>query len=381
MRKIIRRELKIDIKHRHSAFLWGPRKTGKSTFIRKNFPSDQIELLDLLDTDTFGEYAARPGLLKERFQDTKKWIVVDEVQKIPILLDQVHWLIENKKIPFLLTGSSARKLRRGHANLLAGRARRKEMLPLTYQETEGFDLERVMHTGLLPPHFLSDDIVADLRSYVADYLKEEIAEEAKVRNLPSYSQFMKIAALSSGSLINYTNFSQDTGVSQKVVRNYFQVLEDTLLGYRIQPWRKSPNRRMIVTEKFYMFDIGVANYLMNRQPRIGSPEFGYSFEHYIFMELRAYQAYKNPELEISFWRSAAGQEVDFILGEKELAIEVKAVSMVPDRALRNLWALSEDGPVKKSVVVCLEKVVRKINNIEILPWQEFLKRLWAGEFV
>jgi predicted AAA+ superfamily ATPase len=216
------------------------------------------------------------------------------------------------------------------------------MAPLTYGETKGFDLEQVITSGLLPPHFLSPDPVQDLRSYVADYLKEEIAAEAVVQSMPTFSEFLRVASLTSGELLNYTNVGRETGVSAKVVRNYFQILEDTLLGFRISPWRKAKNRRLIETEKFYLFDVGVTNYLSRRAPRIGTPEFGKSFEHYILMELKAYQAYRNPELDIRYWRTSSGFEVDFILGDMKLAIEVKASQKIHSGHTRSLKALQEE---------------------------------------
>lgn len=380
MRKIVKRLLDIKLPSQRSAFLWGPRKTGKSFWIRHHLPHAPV--IDLLKTDVFAEYASRPALLRERFSDQKGLIVVDEVQKVPALLDEVQWLIENKHLQFLLTGSSARKLRRGHANLLGGRAWRKLMLPLSYQEVEGFDLEDVMASGLLPPHFLSPHPIEDLRAYVADYLKEEIASEAQVQSIPSFSEFLKVAAVTSSELLNYTNVAREVGLSQKNVRTYFDILEDTLLGFRVQPWKKSKTRRMILTEKFYLFDVGVSNYLMNRRPKIGSPEFGKSFEHYLLMELRAYQAYADPEMEITYWRTSMGQEVDFILGDKRLAIEIKASPRVHEGDLRPFQALLDDGPVKKCVVVSLEKESRTLSSkIEVLPWQIFLKRFWGGDLL
>ncbi len=352
---------------------------GKSYWIRHSLP--KATLIDLLKTEVFAEYAAKPSLLRERYQDHKRLIVIDEIQKIPALLDEVHWLIENQGLSFLLTGSSARKLRRGHANLLGGRAWRKTMTPLSFLEVEGFDLEQVMISGLLPPHYLSPDPVEDLRAYMADYLKEEIAAEALTQNIPAFAEFLRVAAITSSELINYVNIARETGVSHKVVRTYFDILEDTYLGFRIPPWTKSKNRRMITTEKFYLLDVGVANYLARRQPRLGSSEFGKAFEHYLLMELRAYQAYKNPELEISFWRTSSGQEVDFILGEKELVLEIKGSERVHEGDLRPIKALLEEGPAKKCVIVSLEKQPRVLQKgIEVLPWQVFLERLWQDGF-
>ena len=351
---------------------------GKSYWIRQNFP--EAPLVDLLKSDVYAEYASRPALLRERFAATRHpLIVIDEIQKVPSLLDEVHWLIENASQRFLLTGSSARKLRRGHANLLAGRAWRRQMTPLSLMEVEDLDLERSMISGLLPPHFLSENPLEDLRAYVGDYLKEEIAAEALTQNIPAFSEFLRVAAITSSELLDYTNVARETGVSAKVVRSYFGILEDTYLGFRLPPWRKSQTRRLIQTGKFYLFDVGVSNYLARRRPLLGGWEFGKSFEHYILMELKAYQAYRNPELDLTFWRTAGGFEVDFILGNLEVAIEVKA-GTVHEGDLRGLRALLEERRVKHPVVVSLEAQPRTMDKrIQILPWKMFLERLWNGD--
>lgn len=379
MKRIRHRVLNINIPLDRSAFLWGPRKTGKTYWINRHFTNSV--LIDLPKTDVFADYASRPSLLRERYQGHRGLIVIDEIQMVPDLLNEIHWLIENTNVSFLMTGSSPRKLRRGHENLLGGRAWRYTMTPLTFAETSGFDLEQVVISGLLPPHFLSSDPVQDLRSYVADYLKEEIAAEAIVQHIPAFAEFLRVGALTSGELLNYTNVGRETGVSGKVVRNYFQILEDTLLGFRIPPWRKAINRRLIKTEKFYLFDVGVANYLARRTPRIGTPEFGHSFEHFILMELKAYQAYRNPELDIRYWRTSTGYEVDFILGEMNVAIEVKGSQRVNSSHIRAMRALREEHTVEHAVIVSLEKEPRELDsNIQVLPWQVFLERLWSGEF-
>ncbi len=380
MRKdILNRQIDLKLPKGKSCFLWGPRKAGKSYWIRHHLKD--IVLIDLLQTDTFSEYAARPSLLRERFENTKKLIVIDEVQKVPQLLNEVHWLIENRGSQFLLTGSSARKLRRGHANLLGGRAWRRTLLPLSYSEVSGFQIEKALVSGMLPPHFLSEDPIEDLRSYVADYLKEEIAAEALTQNIPTFSEFLRVAAITSSELLNYTNLAREAGINQRTVRAYFDILEDTFLGFRIPPWTKSKNRRMILAEKFYLFDVGVSNYLAGRHPVAGNSDFGKAFEHLILMELRAYQAYKDPELPVSFWRTSSGQEVDFLLGEREVAVEVKA-GKVHEGDLRGLEALASDAPLKKAVVVSFEKEPRHITRqIEVLPWQDFLSLLWSGKLI
>lgn len=368
----------LELPPKQSAFLWGPRKTGKTYWIKHHLKG--VPVIDLLKTDVFAEYSSRPSLIRERYSDHKGLIVIDEVQKVPSLLDEVHWLIENSAASFLLTGSSARKLKRGHANLLGGRAWRKRMAPLSYKEVDEIHLEKIMISGLLPPHFLSSKPIEDLRAYVADYLKEEIASEAVVRNIPAFSEFLKVAAISNSELLNYTNAGREAGISSKVVRSYFDILEDTYLGFRVPPWTKSRTRRMIETEKFYLFDVGVANYLAGRRPTIGSSEFGKSFEHYILMELKAYQAYRNPEMEISFWRTSSGQEVDFILGDKSVAIEIKGSRRVHEGDLYPMRVLRDDMPAKRHLIISLEEEERMVERgIEILPWRIFLDRLWKGD--
>ncbi len=379
MRQIITRKIDIQLPEGKSAFLWGPRKSGKTWWISRHFP-DAI-YIDLLKTDLYGEYVSRPALLRERYSDTKKLIIIDEIQMIPQLLNEVHWLIENSRISFLLTGSSPRKLKRAKANMLGGRAWRFSMTPLSYTEVEGFDLERCMITGLLPPHYLSDFPINDLRAYIGDYLKEEVANEAEIQNIPAFADFLRVAAISSGSIINYTNIAAECGITAKTVKRYFQILEDTLLGYRIQAWRKKESRRLIEADKFYLFDLGVTNFLTRRKPVAGSPEFGHSFEQFILMELKAYQAYCNPELQIRYWRTAGGIEVDFILGDMDTAIEIKSGSNIHNRYLRPLRSLQEEFSVKKAILVCNERQKRRVGNIEVLPWRDFISDLWTGKLL
>ena len=376
-----KRLLTINLPENRSAFLWGPRKVGKSHWIKRHF-SDAI-IIDLLKTTEFADYISRPSLLRERYAEASSLIVIDEVQKIPDILNEVHWMIENCNSSFLLTGSSARKLRRSHANLLGGRAWRYTMTPICYAELGvfDFDITKAVISGLIPSHLQSPDPIQDLRAYVADYLKEEIAAEAVVQNIPAFAEFLRVAALNCGELINYTSFARDTGVSAKVVRSYFQILEDTLLGYRLMPWQKTPDRRLIETEKFYLFDVGIANYLARRRPQFSTPEFGKSFEHYIMMELKAYQAYVNPELQLHYWRTSTGMEVDFILGDMEIAVEIKSTKRVDNAHTKGLRALAESHVPKRLILVSFEEKPKKLGNIECLFWRDFLLQLWNGQVI
>lgn len=378
--KPIKRIFTMNLPNDKSAFLWGPRKVGKSYWLREHF-KDSITI-DFLKTDVFADYMSRPALLRERYATTNKRIIIDEVQMVPDILNEVHWLIENTSQSFLLSGSSPRKLRQHHANLLGGRAWRYTMHPLCYPELANIDFEKIMVSGLLPSHFLSLNPMQELRSYLADYLKEEIAAEAVVQNIPAFSEFLKVAALTNGELLNYSNVAREAGVSAKVVRNYFQILEDTLLGFRLAPWKKSIDRRLIETEKFYLFDMGVSNYLSRRTPKMGTYEFGKSFEHYILMELIAYRAYKNPELDITYWRTSTGLEVDFILNDMAVAIEIKASKRVHETDATALKALQKEHHIKYSAIVSFESEPKIIaNNIHCLPWRHFLEKLWAGELL
>ena len=380
MGKIFKRALDISLPRDRSAFLWGPRKVGKTHWVSRRFPDEVF--IDLLKTEVFAEYASRPWLLRERFEGVSKTIVIDEIQMVPDLLNEIHWMIENRGTQFVLTGSSARKLRRGHANLLGGRAWRYTMEPLCWVEVDDFDLEDVMIRGLLPPHFLSPDPIQDLRAYVADYLKEEIAAEAAIQNLPAFAEFLRVAAVTSGTMLNYTNVARESGVSSKVVRGYFQMLEDTLLGFRLPPWSKRVDRRLVESEKFYLFDVGVTNYLARRRPAMGTPEFGNAFEQLILMELKAYRAYRDPELEITFWRTSSGVEVDFILGSMDVAIEVKAKRRISSRDLSPLRSLAKEQHVGNAIVVSLENEPRTLSDgITVLPWRVFLDQMWGGEVV
>lgn len=378
--KVLPRIIDLELPKNKSAFLWGPRKVGKSYWINKHLHNDIV--IDLLKTDTFAEYNSRPALLRERYANIDQRIVIDEIQMAPALLNEIHWMIENSHNCFLLTGSSPRKLRRAHANLLGGRAWRFTMTPLCYPEIADFDIEQLMVSGLLPAHFLSPNPIQELRSYVAHYLREEISAEAVTQNIPAFSEFLHVAALTNGELLNYSNVARETGVSAKIVRNYFQILEDTLLGYRLQPWRKTVNRRLIETEKFYLFDVGLANYLAQRTPKLKTSEFGKSFEHYLLMELMAYKAYKNPELRLHYWRTASQIEVDFILNDMQVAIEIKASNKVHDSDAKGLKSLQEEHQVGRAILVSFESKPKFITKtIESLPWQLFLEQLWNGDII
>ena len=384
--KIIDRILNIELPPRQSAFLWGARKTGKSTYLKKNFPDSLV--FDFLKSDLFIEFSKNPSLLREQLLAQNEAmighpVILDEVQKVPQILDEVHWLIENKGFQFILCGSSARKLKRGQANLLGGRAWRYEMLPLTTVEIGGVDLLRALNHGLIPTHYLQNNYKKSLSAYVRDYLKEEVFNEGLTRNIPAFSRFFDAIGYSHGELTNYSNIARECGVSSKTVKEYYQILVDTLLGTMVEPFKKRKNRQTISkASKFYLFDVGVAGAITHREIYEEKGElFGKAFEHFILMQMVAHRSYSELEYEINFWRTKSGMEVDFILGKSEIAIEIKGSSRVDNRDLKPLSAFIEEYSPRKGFVVCNEKAKRVHGNVMVIPWRMFLDDLWEGRVI
>ena len=368
-------------------FLWGPRQVGKTTLLRQCYPN--AFWVDLLKADEFRRYATRPESLRLALQaqgaDPARQVVVDEVLKVPALLDEAHWMIENLGVHFALCASSARKVRRGAASLLGGRAMRFELRGLTSAELgPDFDLRRVLNCGYLPRPYQDPEPEALLESYVSDYLKEEIAAEGLVRNLPAFGDFLTAAALADTEMVRYTNVAQDCGVSSQTVKGYYRILEDTLLGRWLPAYRKRPKRRVAAAPKFYFFDVGVVNRLARRgELHPGSELFGKAFENWLFHELGAHLAYARSPEPLSYWRLAGGEEVDFIVGDMRAAVEAKAVARIGSRHLKGLRALQRDHPeVGRRIVVCLEpQPLRTDDGIDILPVDDFLDRLWSGSLL
>jgi len=365
-----------------ATFLWGARQTGKTTFLHDRYPG--AKFYDLLDTTLSAELSVRPRLLREELLAQRPAVVViDEVQKVPPVLEEVHWLLENTATRFILCGSSARKLRHRSRNLLGGRAIDSHLLPLTSREIGAVDLERLLQHGALPVHYLVDDPAPLLQAYVHNYIKAEIIDDSATRNIPAFSRFLQIAGLCHGQQINYASFARDTGVSSSTVRNYFQILEDTLLGFTLEPWRRRQKRRLVETAKFYLFDIGVANQLHPEAKLVapGSDRFGRAFEHFVLNEVRAYLAYRRLDHPIRYWRTSSGFEVDLIVGDLELALECKAAREVRSADLRGLRALNEEHSARRSVVVSRVETPRIAEGgIEVLPWRDFCEDLWNGRF-
>lgn len=384
--KILSRLLNIELPQQQSAFLWGPRKTGKSTFLKRKFPGSLV--YDFLKTDLFLEFSKRPSLLREQLlaKDPKFLnypVILDEVQKVPQLLDEVHWLMENKGLRFILCGSSARKLKRGKANLLGGRAWRYELFPFVTAELEQPNLLKALNRGLIPVHYLQDTYLKSLRAYTQDYLKEEVFDEGLTRNIPAFSRFFDAMGFSHGELTNFSNIARDCGVDSKTVKEYYQILKDTLLGDFVEPFKKRQNRQVITrSPKFYLFDVGVAGAIIKRRvEQERGAAFEKAFEHFILMELRAHNSYCEVDYDINFWRTKSGLEVDFVLGGGEVAVEVKGARRFENKALRPLHAFIELYSPRKAIVVCNEKAERIVGNIRIIPWRKFLQDLWSGRII
>ena len=360
-----------------SCFLFGPRQTGKTSLLRAQFP--QATVIDLLDEELFLRLQARPVALRDLLPRSGT-VVIDEIQRVPALLNEVHLQIEkNRGLRFILTGSSARKLRQKGVNLLGGRARSRRLHPFVWAEIrEQFDLSKVLLHGSLPSIFFSDNPREDIKSYVGDYLREEIAAEAATRNLPAFARFLETAAITNGQILNYQKISNDAQVKRSTAQNYYDILRDTLIGTELESYRKTRSRKATATSKFYFFDLGLVNYLRGiRELPERTPLYGDALEAYLHHELRSWVDYQG-DGEVRYWRSSTGtHEVDFILNE-EIAIECKATRHASNEDLKGLQSLGDEMRLKRKVLVCLENRRRTLAGVEILPLQEFLAELWES---
>jgi len=377
-KKWVDRQLDISaLLAKRSFFLLGPRQTGKTSLIHHALPDTLF--YDLLDSANYLALSHNPGRLAEEVGSSIKRVVIDEIQRLPSLLNEVQRLIETRDVNFLLTGSSARKLRRGGINLLGGRAHVKYLHPLTYRELgDKFNLNHAIQRGLLPSIYFSDDPRADLESYAGLYLQQEIMAEGATRNIPAFSRFLKIAAHNNGGIVNFTNIASDAQVARTTVYEYYEILKDTLILRELPPWRKTVKRKPLASSKYYFFDVGVVSALQGRPFLPGTPEFGEAFETFMMHELSSWSDYVSGEL-LSFWRSTSGFEVDFIIGD-HTAIEVKAKETVSAQDIKSLRALREEKKLKHFVCVCMEKRSREVDGIKILPYAEFINALWDGRF-
>jgi predicted AAA+ superfamily ATPase len=369
----------LKLLEKKSFFLFGPRSTGKSTLILAQLNSAIV--YNLLDQKTYRRLLKSPTLLEEEYIDGHI-IVIDEVQKMPELLDEVHRLIFEKDIRFLLTGSSSRKLKHGGANLLAGRAWTANLFPLSYSELPNFDLDKYLLRGGLPQVYDSEYYLEELKAYVGTYLQEEIKAEAVTRNVNSFYEFLEIVAMSNGQEINFERFSSDCQVSTSSLRNYLQILDDTLVGFRLKAYTKTKKRKAISRAKYYLFDTGVVNFLMGREGLSpGTPEYGVAFEHFIILEVRAYLSYTRSRKTMSYWRSTSQFEVDLII-ENDIALEIKASNQVNEKHYKSIRKLKEEELHNRFIIVSKDPKKRVTKDgIEIYPWKLFLDELWAGQII
>lgn len=363
-----------------SIFLFGARQTGKSVFLQQKF-GDCIQF-DLLDSDLKLRLKSRPALLFEILQDEPEntLVIIDEIPEIPELLNEVHRLIQRKSLRFILTGSSARKLKRKGYNTLGGRAMPCYFYPFVSAELPNLDFDKALLYGMLPPHYLAKNPQRLLAGYIDIYLKEEIKEEALVRNLSDFQHFLSAAALTSGEIVNYSNIASDCGVNVKTAQAYFSILEDTLIGFMLPSYTKVMKRKVTQAPKFYYFDVGIYNYLMNRTALAqGSPEFGHAFGHFVIQEIRAYLGYHHNPKQMSYWHTYNGKEVDVVIGDAEIGIEIKSSKEINSRHYSNFKEFKEEFPNSRCIVVSLDPLSRRSGDIEILYIHDFLKKLWKGE--
>ncbi len=378
----IQRQLQLGpLLAKKSFFLFGPRATGKTTLVRQQL-AEKAFIIDLLDSRYFLRLSSAPHELESLIAATPAdIIVIDEIQRIPELLNEIHRLIETRHLTFLLTGSSARKLRRGRANLLAGRVWNAGMFPLIYHEIPDFDLIRYLRYGGMPAVYLSEYPEEELDAYVNTYLKEEILAEGLIRRLPPFSRFLKTIALANSEMINFTKLSNDCQVPPSTVTEYVGLLEDTLVGFLLPAWTESKKRKAIKTGKFYFFDPGITHMLAGTEALDrNSNLYGKSFEQFICMELRAYLSYRRKKLPLTYWRSKSGHEVDFLIGTRT-AIEVKASRKIGRNDFKGLNYLKEEGVFHNLILVSQDPVSTLTDSILTVPWQKFLSDLWKDKFV
>jgi predicted AAA+ superfamily ATPase len=365
-----------------SFFLFGPRATGKSYLIRTQLKKTAV-VIDLLRSELYLHLSANPHALEGLInaQEQFDYVVIDEVQRVPMLLNEVHRLIEERGIIFLLTGSSARALRQHHVNLLAGRAWEAHLFPLTTQEIPQFDLMRYLQYGGLPAVYSSKKPTEELHAYVDTYLKEEIQAESLVRKIPNFSRFLRLAALTSGDILNFSSVANDAGIPVSTVREYYQILEDTFIGFLVPAWTKTVKRKAMSTAKFYLFDCGVKHTLAGiKTLEMMSDTYGQAFEHFIALELRAYLSYRRLRFTLSYWQSQNHQEVDFIIGDR-VAIEVKSTAKVNDKHLKSLRLLMQENICKHYFLISADPVNRVVDGVTIIHWKDFLKRVWEDNYL
>lgn len=375
---MVTRILKKPLEHRKSFFLLGPRATGKTFWIKQKLPN--AVYIDLLDMEMYTRLLSHPNALKDFIpMGYHDWIILDEIQRIPALLNEVHRLIENEHHIFILTGSSARNLRKKGVNLLAGRALVYHLYPLTAQEMgDKFHLHHALHFGMLPAILSEPDPTAYLKSYVSTYLREEVLQEGLTRNLSAFSRFLEIASFSQGQVLNISAVARECNINQKSVSNYFDILEDLLIAYRLPIFKKRAKRQVIQHPKFYFFDAGVYQALRPRGFIDSQAEIdGAALETLFLQSLRAINDYYNFDYQLAYWRTTIGNEVDFILyGPLGFhAFEIKRSSQVNRKDAKGLLAFSEDYPEAKLYLVYGGNQRLYFDRVEVWPMHDLLFQL------
>jgi predicted AAA+ superfamily ATPase len=363
-------------------FLFGGRQVGKSTLLKERFP--KAVYIDLLNSELRNRYRQHPEEFRESLlrHAPETLVIVDEIQKVPDLLDEVHWLMVNKGLFFILSGSSARKLKKSGANNLGGRAIPETLFPLVSAEIPDFDLDRAIQNGMIPRHYMVANARNRLKSYIELYLKEEIIEEAAVQKVDDFIRFLEVAAISNGEMLNYENVATDCGVSANTVKAYYQILCDTLLGFEVPAFRKVIKRKLTKSSRFYFFDVGIANYLTGRHhlaPQ--TPEYGHAFEHLVMQEIVAYLGYKGIEEKLTYWHTYDDIEVDAVIGDARVAIEIKSADSIQTNHKKGLVEFAKEHPNVKQILVSRDRISRRSGDIDLYYVNDFFKALWNDEIV
>lgn len=374
----------FDIENRldEGMFLFGGRQVGKSTLLRERFPN--AVYVDLLNPDTRRRFERRAMEFHEILvkYPPKTLVIVDEIQKLPELLDIVHKLMVENDLYFILSGSSARKIKKAGVNQLGGRANEEHLYPLVYAEIPDYDFDRAIQNGMIPRHYDVKDARKRLQGYINLYLKEEIEAEALVQNIATFERFLEVAAVMNTEILNYDNIASDCGVSVNTVKAYFKILYDTLLGFEVKPYRKVVKRRLLQTSKFYYFDVGIPNYLLNRFHLMSeTPEYGHAFENLVMQEIRAYLDYTDSEEELTYWHTYNKDEVDAVIGDARIAIEIKSTDHVESKHKKGLQKFVEEHPQARQIIVSRDFLTRRSGDIDLYYVTDFFKALWAGEII
>lgn len=386
MRKFItdmyRRIFDIENRLDEAMFLFGGRQTGKSTLLKERFP--KAVYIDLLKSDVRNRFKQHPEEFRESLlrYPPETLVIVDEIQKVPDLLDEVHWLMVEKGLWFILSGSSARKIKKSGANNLGGRAIPETLFPLVSAEIPDFNLERAVQNGMIPRHYAVANARNRMRAYIDLYLKEEIIEEALVQNADEFVRFMEVAAIMDGEILNYENVASDCEVSANTVKAYYKILVDTLLGFEVPAYRKVIKRKLYKAPRFYYFDVGIANHLTKRYhlaPR--TPEYGHAFEHLIMQEIAAYLGYTNSDEELTYWHTYENLEVDAVIGDARVAIEIKSKEHIDHDDKKGVTEFAKEHPDTRQIIVSRDRISRRSGEVDLYYVTDFFKALWAGEII